>query len=284
MNTFEEHLFKIKGRETDMVRWVVATVIVVALIFASVPMRVQSLRAIAQITPTIENPGLEPPYMEAGAGEVTVAHGWNPWWDESSGRHRPEWKPFQDDGRWVVRQGLTAQKQFTTFSKQDGGLFQTVVASPGAWYQFTCYAYVRSSDHDSPANESPPPNGSLAVMVGLNPWGSTNALHRTTIWGRENDKGEKPWKVYNQWVPVTVIAQAWGTRIALFTRAESLYPVKHNDVLWDDCSISVYSSGSQPTPTVVPPTPVPGECPSLTEIEVAVKKIVDDREPVIWPK
>ena len=69
-----------------------------------------------------------------GIGELTVAEGWTPWFVEGGGKHRPEYKPEQIGvGKGRVYQGDYATKQFTTYAKQDGGIYQEVhEVTPGA--------------------------------------------------------------------------------------------------------------------------------------------------------
>lgn len=210
------------------------------------------------------NASLDNGYRAVGANEVVIAGNWNPWYDESGGRHRPEWKEeTAGTGSGRVLSG-SAQKQFTTFSLQDAGIYQQVPATPGTWYEFGCYVYVWSSEFDDP-NASSGRTGRLMAIVGINPWGDTSAKYRTTVWGKEsvNASGQP---TYDQWTQVSVTAQAWSNTITVFTRAEAIFAVKHNDSYWDSCWLrEVEGSSPQPTPTPRPTyTPYPTATPRPT--------------------
>ncbi len=208
------------------------------------------------------NPGFEGGFRDyGGIGELTVANGWRPWYVESDGTHRPEYAAeTRFTGRGRVRDGAFAQKQFTTYSKQDGGVVQEVSTVPDEWYTFSAWVYVWSTNRDNP-DSSPGPTGSYSALVGINPWGDCRATYRTTVWGRE------ALRVYNQWVQVSVTAQAWSDKICLFTRGAAEYAVKHNDSYWDTLALRQESRGTCPTPSPCP-TAIPGgeNCPSLEQI------------------
>lgn len=206
------------------------------------------------------NPGFEGGFGEhGGIGELVVANGWRPWYVEGGGYHRPEYvAESRTTGRGRVRDGAYGQKQFTTYSKQDGGLVQEIATVPGNWYKFDAWVYVWSTNSDGP-DSSPGPTGSYSALLGINPWGDCRATYRTTVWGKE------ALRVYNQWVQVSVTVQAWTNKVCVFTRGTAEYAVKHNDSYWDSLALSEWSRGTCPTPS---PTPIPGadSCPSLEAI------------------
>lgn len=220
-----------------------------------------ALTVIAQQPPLL-NPGFEGGFSEyGGVGELVVGNGWRPWYVEGGGYHRPEYvAESRTTGRGRVRDGTYGQKQFTTYSKQDGGLLQKIATVPGRWYKFDAWVYVWSTNSDNP-DVSPGPTGSYSGLVGLNPWGDCRATYRTTVWGKE------ALRIYNQWVQVSVIAQAWTDEMCVFTRGTAEYAVKHNDSYWDTLEFNEWSRGTCPTPTPGPvPTSEPGNCPSLEQI------------------
>lgn len=226
----------------------------------------QSLDSMAS-TISLDNPGFEDGFhTHDGIGELVVADQWNPWW---TGR-RPEFKPESlDVGSGRVHSGFYAQKSFVTFGVHDGGMYQRISTMPGQWYEFSAYVWNWSSSLDYPDESNKPGKGSS--LVGINPWGSEWPLHRTTVWGQES------LEQYDSWVKVSVVAQAWSDHIVVFLRGCNEWPVKHNDWYWDDVSIQEYSH------TIPIPTAIPGEFPSLLEIQNVVETVVADREPVRWP-
>lgn len=206
----------------------------------------------------ILNPGFEGGFREyGGIGELTVANGWQPWYVEGGGYHRPEYgAESRDVGRGRVRDGAFAQKQFVTFAKQDGGIYQRIDVEADQWYDFSCWVYVWSSDGDNPDVSTRP--GKCAALVGINPWGDARAIYRTTIWGKES-VGNDGLLAYDQWVHVSVRAQAWTDKVVAFTRGVAEFGVKHNDVYIDACEFRQISDpGGQPIPTVEP-TPEPAD-------------------------
>lgn len=205
----------------------------------------------------LTNPDFEDGFYNwSDIGELTIANGWEPWFREGDGYHRPEFKPESSStGSGRVMQGGRGQKQFTTFAKQDGGIYQRVEGvMPGAWYEFDAWAYVWSTDSDNP-DHSPPPQGKLAALVGINPWGDNRALYRTTIWGKESVGGDGR-LAYNEWLRVSITAQAWGNAITVFLRGNAEYAAKHNDVYWDLCLLRQVELGSGPAEP--PEQPGPG--------------------------
>ena len=213
-------------------------------------------QAHADAAVTLLNGGFEQGFRSVdGVGELGVGNYWFPWWKEGP-EHRPEYGEERVGvGSGRVYGATSSQKQFTTFSQQDGGIRQSVQAVPGQWYEFSAWVYVWSSSCDDP-NVSYVPgkcdHGGVSTMVGINPWGGWDGLHRTTIWGQEQRE------VYDKWVKVTVIAQAWGDEITVFTRTQAKFSVKHNDSYWDKAALKLADMGGAVCPTPVPcPTAVP---------------------------
>jgi len=257
--------------------------------------------AAPQAVASLANPGFEDGFRNVdGVGELTVANGWWPWYVEGGEWHRPEYK---GEPRCVdlgctklghIMVGEWGQKQFTTYSRQDGGIYQQVAAERGKWYTFSAWVWVWSTDHDG--SDSQGPTGKYSALVGINPWGDCRATYRTTVWGSE------ALTVYDQWVQVSVTAQAWADTICVFTRGSAEYAVKHNDSYWDAATLAEAGSGAvtpaptytpyptltpQPTYTPAPTcapcptcsplptpgaTPVPGACPGIEDIRGVVRE------------
>jgi len=283
---------------------IVAVVLVSAAVAGSATgWRPFTIQAVA--VPTITNPGFEGDfYLSGGVGELVIGDGWNVWYDPSSKHHRPEYKPETVNiGRGRVHSGQNAQKLFTTYSTHDAGLYQIVYGTePGQWYRFSMWAYQWSSSQDNP--DWSEGDGKCSALVGINPWGDTNVMRRTTIWGQE------AMQVYDHWTRVEVVAQAWSDRIVVAFRHTCQWPVEHNDGYFDDAHLelaSVATGGptSTPLPTYTPyptytpaptstprvepcPTCEPGASIDYAEIERIVRAVVTqllaEREPVRWPR
>ena len=199
----------------------------------------------------LQNPGMEGDYYQFdGVGELTIAPRWRPWFVQEPGVHRPEFKAETVGvGSGRVHSGDKAQKQFTTFARHQGGIYQVVQVTPGEWYTFSAWAYVWSSSEDNP--DESVRDGKYSALVGINPWGDERATYRTTVWGKE------ALNVYNQWVRVSVTAEAWSDNIVVFTHGACEYGVKHSDSYWDDCVLTLADMGGGTEPP--PPPPPPGD-------------------------
>jgi len=235
----------------------------------------------------LTNPGFEGGfYLSGGVGELEVGKSWQVWYDRDPTRHRPEYKPeTRQTGRGRVRSGEYAQKLFTTFSAHDAGLYQEIYGVlSGQWYRFSAWAYQWSSERDDP--DVSYKDGKCSVLVGINPWGDANPLARTTVWGRE------ALQVYDEWVQVEVVAQAWSDKIAVALRQDCEWPVRHNDAYLDDAHLELAADMAGPTPTPLPtgicPTAEPGAGIDYDEIERLMREVVGtavaEREPVRWPR
>jgi hypothetical protein len=108
------------------------------------------------------------------------------------------------------------------------------------------------------------------------------------VWGKEQ-VGESGW-IYNEWVRVSVTAQAFGDKIRVAVGSNPRWAVRENTAYVDNCTIRRVSIGDvTPQPTVPCPTPQPcptcpanGECSCASVEDVAT--IVAGREPVVWPR
>ena len=183
-------------------------------------------------------------------GELTVANGWTPFYDESSGKHRAEYRPERAGvGRGRIREGEYGQKWFTTFSAHDGGLYQTVEnVTPGKIYEFSAWVYVWSSQKDNP--DVSQGNGKVSVVVGINPWGNEDAYSYQTTYGME------ALNVYNKWVHLWVRQEAFAPKLTVSLRSIARFGVTHNDAYWDACELREWQPAPSPQPEPEP-QPVP---------------------------
>jgi len=231
--------------------------------------------------PQLDNPGFEGGFYESGGvGELVVGNSWQVWYNPAL--KRPEYKPETlDIGRARVRSGAYAQKFFTTYAAHDAGIYQELYGVvPGQWYKFSAWGYQWSSEQDNPDVSTK--DGKCSVLVGINPWGDANPRARTTVWGKE------ALQVYNQWVQVSVEAQAWSEKIVVAVRQVCEWPVKHNDAYWDDTKLELGGTGDAvtPAPTYTPyptytpaptctPCPAGGSCPSIDDIRRTIREEID---------
>jgi uncharacterized repeat protein (TIGR01451 family) len=234
------------------------------------------------------NPGFEDGYSEredpyapweGPKGELTIANGWELWYDNSDQcrggeccyNFRPEYKPedgymFTDPQR--VRSGRYAQKMFTLFSTHTAGLYQRVAVPEGIEVEFSIWVVVWSSSESDPHHSTLP--GKYWLSVGIDPYGDENAFSEQIIW---SDRIEH----YDEHVQLSVAAVAQADHVTVFTKAAPEWCVKHNDSYWDDARLTLHlpfkvflplvAKYPTPTPTATStetPTPTPTSTPTPT--------------------
>ena len=205
------------------------------------------------------NSYLEDGFSTRGAGEVEVANGWQPWYQdgprvEEGYFKRPEWKPENAAlfGSRRVHGGNFAQKWFTTYGTHNAGIFQQVNVPAGATVMASAWFQTWTNNEDDITVSS----GNYRTYIGIDPTGGTNALAGTVIWSSAN-------MVTDQWVQQSVQAQAQGGTITVFLRGEPEFRNKHNDAYVDDICVRVVQP---PAPTARPTnTPGPTYTPGPTD-------------------
>jgi LysM repeat protein len=223
----------------------------------------------------LQNPGFEGDYFPwFGINEVQVAHGWTPWWrqrteaDPPAFFFKPEYK--QANGYIFpnrVHSGVAAQQWFTFHATHEAGMYQQVFGvTPGTRYRFTIWAQVWSSTEDNASVSVNPayPNlqAGIDVTGGWNPWAGT------VVWSGTAAS-------YDSWGQLGVEAVAQSDVITVFMRSNPNWPVKHNDVYWDDAVLVAVGVGGEPIPptaTLAPPpspTATAAGAPALTATPTA---------------
>jgi LysM repeat protein len=239
----------------------------------------------------LSNPGLEPPFVDAGGDpRRLVAQGWQPWHVARTGSMsfsenlQPEYYAASDttNGLGVprIRSGSDAQQFSSFFGTFTGGLYQRVTGvSAGTTYTFSVFAYVWSSALDNAALSDQP--GGVRVQVGIDPTGGTNGESAAVVW---SPLGSEVYDAYNAYL---VSAAAQGGALTVFVRAQVQNPVKSNVVYVDDAALtgpgvpptsapvtatSVPASATipstPPTATATPTTPPPTNIPTLTNTPI----------------
>ena len=228
-----------------------AKALLATLLLALVPAAAQA--APPRQANLLRNPGFEEGFsLWQGVRELQVANGWTPWWvDQQAGdppwkNRRPEYKQATYPFTNRFRSGASAQQYFTFYGTHIAGIYQQVAVPQRALVRFTIYGQCWSSQGDEPvSNVDPSP---MNLQIGIDPAGGTDPLSPNIVWS-------PPMSPYDRWVLFQVEARATGGMVTVFTRSAPDWPVKHNDVYWDDASLVVVSL---PTPTPRPPTPPPG--------------------------
>ena len=229
--------------------------------------------------PQITNGELDKPYTRRGADEVMIANGWSdPVW---RGR-RPECKPDTD----IARNG-EAQKCFVRFDD----LYTAIGQQPtnlqaGDTIRVVAWAYPWSSQKDDVTrcqdwSGNDVNFGKLAARVCVNWWGADpfNEPYSTACSVQALECAK--------WNRLEVVTQVQSPNAKIWLLTESRVKASHQDIWWDDVSIERVDPGNvtpqptQPCPTPQPcPTSQPGDCASVEDVQ----RIVDEREPVRWPR
>ena len=211
------------------------------------------------------NPSFEEGFSARGSGEVTVANGWHPWYQDGPGQEdgynrRPEYQP-EDASRHTMRRihsGNYAQKYFNSFATHNAGIFQQVQVAVGSKLTFSIWVQAWSSEDPNPDAVKNP--GNYRVSIGIDPTGGTNALSSSVVW-------TEPRMEYNTWMHLEVQSVAQAGTVTVFTRGNPEFRNRFNDSYWDDACMTVVAA--TPKATAVPkktatPTLSPAPEPSPT--------------------
>jgi hypothetical protein len=204
------------------------------------------------------NAGFEDGFSDRGAGEVSVANGWFPWYQDGPGQNegyyrRPEYKP-EDASRYGTRRihsGNWAQKQFNTYSTHNAGILQQVKVTTGSKLTFSAWVQAWSSQNSDPGTVVDP--GNYHVYVGIDPTGGTD-------WNSPNVVWSEPRMEYNTWLHLEVKATAKAGTITVFLRGQPEFRDHFNDSYWDDTCLTVV----KPIPPTPKPTSTPKDTPTPT--------------------
>ncbi|MFO7680195.1 MAG: hypothetical protein R6X34_09100 [Chloroflexota bacterium] len=167
-----------------------------------------------------------------------LAVGWHPFW-RSAPRPQP-WinimPEFTPSYTWDlpsrVRSGEHGQHYFSFYSSHEGGVYQQVTAVPGGQYCFSAWGHAWSANTSLPDYTSSPDHGYLFQKIGIDPTGGTDWQSPAIVWGEARMQ-------YDEFGLFRVEAEALGDTITVFLHSRPDWPVKHNDVYWDDAALSV---------------------------------------------
>lgn len=218
------------------------------------------------------NSGFEEGFSERGAGEITVANGWHPWWQEGPGQEdgynrRPEYKGEDAArfGRRRVREGNWAQKMFTTFSTHHAGFLQQINVPANSTVTLKAWGQAWSSEKDNPDVSQ---GGHYEMSVGIDPTGGTDFNSSNIIWSPRS-------ALLDQWVQLSVQAKAKGGTVTLYLRGDAEWRLKHNDVHFDEVCVTYVAPKPKPTAKPRPTdTPGPTDTPIVTPEAIETPPII----------
>lgn len=246
--------------------------------------------AAAQGTNLLVNPSFEGGYnsyvpetpqeqADCPVGVCTTAqmpHGWKPWWvKERPSDVNPEYKPAEFGNR--IRSGTRAAQYFSFWKTHKAGLRQTVTVPENAVVTFTIwgFAWMNELDESCCSDGSATPN----MQIGIDPTGGTNPFNPAIVWsGFQQPK--------DAYALFSVEAQAQGSRVTVFTYSapspnphNAEFGLKHNDVYWDDASLTT-SGGAPPAP---PPASNPPQGQNTTTTNTQPSAPVANSNPLAVP-
>jgi hypothetical protein len=209
----------------------------------------------------------EPDISDCPAGVCTTVQlpaGWWPWWvsqqpgDPDWKNRTPEYKPAEAPFLNRVQEGQRASQYFTFYGTHTAGLWQRVSVPANANLQFAIWGQAWSNNEDPPTSDFPT---NMNMRVGIDPTGGTNPFSPAIVWSPAAN-------AYDAYVLFTVQAQAQGDTATVFTWSAPEEQRKHNDVYWDNASLTVVGAAPPPPPpagdgggssggTAPPPAPAP---------------------------
>ena len=156
--------------------------------------------------------------------------------------------PRIHSGRYAVESFVLFANQDTSFYQQVGGVPIGVVVTASAWV----HAWVSSCDPtpsitpvlslQGPTQSGCPNNywpiESSRMRVGIDPYGGTDPRGSTVVWNRSwtDPQGWGPYDYYSSTLPVVTTAQAHT--VTIFLRAVTTTPAKHDNIYFDDASLT----------------------------------------------
>jgi LysM repeat protein len=196
--------------------------------------------------------------------------GWKPWWvKERPTDVNPEFKPAEFGGR--IHSGSRAAQYFSFWSTHKAGLRQTVTVPPNSTVQFSVWGQIWMTESDS-SNVSDY-SGTSNMRIGIDPTGGTNPYGGSIVWSGF----QTPFDAYQLF---SVQAQAQGDSVTVFTYSapdvnpnSPDYGFKHNDVYWDDASLTVVGAAAPAPPPPPPAQSSEGAAPAAPAPAVAPRSV-----------
>jgi hypothetical protein len=197
----------------------------------------------------LQNPGFEGAFHQYGPFETAIVpEGWTPWWQVQTKRD-PDWRNRMPEFKVAapyesrIHQGENAQQVFTSYGTHAGGVYQVVDGlTPGSTVRFTVWGHAWAGEGDDPDRSEE--GGPMHMMAGIDPTGGTSPYSTRVVWSDDLNP-------LDEWVMFQVEAVVQGSAVTVFTRSAPEYPTLHNDVYWDEASLTVVAPAPAPTPAPI---------------------------------
>jgi hypothetical protein len=172
--------------------------------------------------------------------------GWHPRWHQDGPPPpddwiiMPEFLPSTTDqvNPDRVLSGEKSLHYFSFWSQHEAAVFQQIAVEPGITYCFSAWGHAwsdrNSDDFYSATPDRPLDDGQLYQRVGIDPTGGTVFTATTVLWTDER-------KQYDFFGLFNLTAMAESPTMTLFLYSRADFPVKHNDVYWDQAALTAKS-------------------------------------------
>lgn len=225
-------------------KWIIVSgVMLFALAIFSAPAWAASVQQDANL---LTNPSFEGgTYDQVADGVTHVPNGWVAWWSTAGGLYKPAYEIEQHPPH--VRDGSSAARYYTAYTNHDAGLYQQVNVTAGTTYRFVAWGFIWSTN--DPVVDTPSTADSN-LRIGIDPKGGTDPFASSVVWSGAVSARD----TYQKF---TVEAKAEASKITVFLRNTTLWPMARNDAFWDDTALrAVSGSGSGAQATNPPPQSV----------------------------
>jgi len=150
--------------------------------------------------------------------------------------------------------GLRAQRWFNNYGIHDAGIWQQATVPVGSQVTFSIWAFSWSSTQDKWGQSDSHYN----KWVAIDPTGGTNITGPAVVMSEVN-------REMDNWVQLTVTAQAQSSTVTVFVRGNPDFAVKHNDIVVDG-AVLTYDTTAAPATSPAPTggtTPAPAGAPGI---------------------
>ncbi len=224
-------------------RIIVLGMVLFALAIFAAPAWAASVQQDANL---LTNPSFEGgTYDQVADGVTHVPNGWVAWWSTASGLYKPAYEIEQHPPH--VRDGSSAARYYTAYTNHDAGLYQQVNVTAGTTYRFVAWGFIWSTNDPVVGT---PSTADSNLRIGIDPKGGTDPFASSVIWSGAVSARD----TYQKF---TVEAKAEASKITVFLRNTTLWPMARNDAFWDDTALrAVSGSGGGAQATNPPPQSV----------------------------
>ena len=181
----------------------------------------------------------------------------------------PEYKQASPMGAYPYRvhSGANAQQYFSFYAGHHAGIWKQFAVAPGTVIEVHSWGQAWSSGEDDDPHQSDA-GADVRMKIGVDPYGGSDPACPSVVWGNAGN----PLDVWHEVPPVEVTAGDAG-KVTIFLSSNPNYPVKHNDIYWDDvyakfkgmetpdlpaetAGPAQSGTGGNPAVTATPPDPI----------------------------